>query len=239
MVSVLCTAFTSSFFPQGLPQLRKDLPPPALDVVVVGAGAAGVGTALMLTTMFGLDTSRVLLVERGEEVGETFRRWPDEMRFISPSFNQQGWTSSFDLNSVAYGTSPAYSLHAEHPSGDQYADYLNALVSDAKLCVRTQTEVVSVQAEGVTGGPPLFSVGISAASSPSEPGSRTVPTGATETLAARYVVWAAGEFQYPVKAASSGAVPGTELCMHNSRVQSWASLPGDDFVVIGGYVISA
>jgi hypothetical protein len=99
MVSVLCTAFTSSFFPQGLPQLRKDLPPPALDVVVVGAGAAGVGTALMLTTMFGLDTSRVLLVERGEEVGETFRRWPDEMRFISPSFNQQGWTSSFDLNS--------------------------------------------------------------------------------------------------------------------------------------------
>ena len=68
MVSVLCTAFSSSFFPQGLPQLRKDLPPPALDVVVVGAGAAGVGTALMLTTTFGLDASRVLLVERGEEV---------------------------------------------------------------------------------------------------------------------------------------------------------------------------
>ena len=181
MVSVLCTAFTSSLFPQGLPQLRKDLPPPALDVVVVGAGAAGVGTALMLTTTFGLDASRVLLVERGEEVGETFRRWPDEMRFISPSFNQQGWTSSFDLNSVAYGTSPAYSLHAEHPSGDQYADYLNALVSDAKLCVRTQTEVVSVQAEGVEGGPPRFSVGVSPASSPSEPGSRrTGPADATE-----------------------------------------------------------
>merc|ERR1740138_787747 len=117
---------------------------PALDVIIVGAGAAGVGCALMLTKTFGLDSSRVLLVERGEEVGETFRRWPDEMRFISPSFNQQGWTSSFDLNSVAYGTSPAYSLHAEHPSGDQYADYLNALVSDAKLCVRVGTEVTAV-----------------------------------------------------------------------------------------------
>ena len=239
---VLSAAFTSSFFASSrtAPKPRQDLPAPALDVIVVGAGAAGIGCALMLTTTFGLDASRVLLIERGEAVGETFRRWPDEMRFISPSFNQQGWTASFDLNSIAYGTSPAYSLHAEHPSGDEYADYLSALASDAKLCVRTQTEVVSVQAEGVKGGPPLFSVGISAASSPSEPGSRrTGPAGATETLAARYVVWAAGEFQYPAKAASSGAVPGTELCMHNSRVQSWASLPGDDFVVIGGYVISA
>ena len=60
-----------------------------LDVIVVGAGAAGVGTALMLTKNFGLDTSRVLLIERGEAVGDTFRRWPAEMRFISPSFNQR------------------------------------------------------------------------------------------------------------------------------------------------------
>ena len=33
-------------------------------------------------------------------MGTSFRSWPEEMRFISPSFNQQGWTSSFDLNSV-------------------------------------------------------------------------------------------------------------------------------------------
>ena len=43
-------------------------------------------------------------------MGESFRLWPKEMRFISPSFNQQGWTKSFDLNSVAYGTSPAFTL---------------------------------------------------------------------------------------------------------------------------------
>ena len=93
-----------------------------LDVIVIGAGAAGIGTAHTLTNIFGLDASRVLLVDRGDAIGATFRLWPQEMRFISPSFNQQGWTKSFDLNSVAYGTSPAFSLHTQHPSGAQYAD---------------------------------------------------------------------------------------------------------------------
>ena len=74
--------------------------PEPYDVIIVGAGASGVGTALLLCSLFGLDPERVLLVDRGE-VGETFRRWPKEMRFISPSFNSQGWTQSFDLNSVA------------------------------------------------------------------------------------------------------------------------------------------
>ena len=102
-------------------------------MLVVGAGAAGVGTALMLTDTFGLKKDRVVVVERGAQVGESFRRWPKEMRFISPSFNQQGWTSSFDLNSVAHGSSPAYSLHAQHPSGAQYADYLAELEELAQL----------------------------------------------------------------------------------------------------------
>ena len=81
----------------------------SLDVTIVGAGASGIGVALMLTRTFKLDRERILILERGEEVGESFRRWPKEMRFISPSFNSQGWTGSFDLNSVAYGSSPAYS----------------------------------------------------------------------------------------------------------------------------------
>jgi len=53
------------------------------------------------------------------------------------------------------------------------------------------------------------------------------------TLRSRYVVWAAGEFQYPRKEAPE--FPGAELCRHNSSVRSWKELPGDDFVVIGGY----
>jgi hypothetical protein len=202
-----------------------------LDVIVVGAGAAGVGTALMLTKNFGLDTSRVLLIERGEAVGETFRRWPKEMRFISPSFNMQGWTSSFDLNSVAFGTSPAYSLGEQHPTGAQYADYLNALAGAANLRVRTETDVTSVNDVGEE-GEPLFNVVVR-----TKPGSRFEAE--PKKLTARYVVWAAGEFQYPAETQFAGAIPGAELCMHNSRVPSWATLPGDDFVVIGGCVTSA
>ena len=54
-----------------------------------------------------------------------------------------------------------------------------------------------------------------------------------ETLRARFIIWAAGEFQYP-RESSEAAFPGAEFCMHNSRVRSWASLPGDDYVIIGG-----
>ena len=192
-----------------------------LDVIIVGAGAAGIGCAFSLTQAFGLDPSRVLLLERGEGVGETFRRWPKEMRFISPSFNQQGWTSSFDLNAVAHDTSPAFVLHAQHPSGTQYADYLNELVKDAKLDVKLRTEVVRI--ERVDG---CFDVHVRAGD----------VDGAQkeETLRARFVVWAAGEFQYPSEK-SEDALPGAEHCVHNSRVRSWASLPGDEHVIIGGY----
>ena len=189
---------------------------PGLDVLVVGAGAAGIGTAHMLCNLFGLDSSRVLLVERGEAVGETFRRWPKEMKFISPSFNNQGWTSSFDLNSVAYGTSPAYSLHAQHPSGEQYADYLAELADAAGLRVKLRTEVLEVTP--VDGS---YDVRVRANG------------GLESTMRTRFVVWAAGEFQYPRE--RPGVVDGAELCVHNSRVKSWAGLPGDDFVLIGGY----
>ena len=102
------------------------------DVIVVGAGASGVGLGVMLNKAFGIPPERVLVVERGDAVGESFRRWPKEMRFISPSFNQQGWTKSFDLNSVFHGTSPAFSLHAEHPTGEQYATYLSTLAEVRK-----------------------------------------------------------------------------------------------------------
>ena len=81
-------------------------------------------------------------------MGESFRQWPEEMRFISPSFNQQGWTKSFDLNSVAYGTSPAFTLHAEHPTGAQYANYLYTLATKAKLNVQCSTEVRAVRPLG-------------------------------------------------------------------------------------------
>ena len=248
---------------------------PDVDVLIVGAGAAGVGTALMLTQTFGLDGSRVLMIERGH-IGQSFYQWPAEMRFISPSFNQQGWTQSYDLNAVMHGTSPAYSLHTQHPSGVDYAAYLQAMAGSHQLRVRQRTEVVSVTPVGETTGSTttscddattnktLFSVKVR-----SVPGNELHHMGKaqdddkndTETITARYVVWAAGEFQYPRGGGAAASakshqasplsdttgnpktepelqepqLPGADLCLHNSQVRSWADLEGDSFVIIGGY----
>ena len=256
------------------------------DVIVVGAGAAGIGCGLMLTKTFGVDKCRVLLVERGD-VGETFHRWPEEMRFISPSFNQQGWTDSFDLNSIAHGSSPAFSLHSEHPSGKEYAAYLAAIAKMNGLQIRRHTEVTSIRpigggrGEGGTNNDtnddmedddnyddndddlPLFSVDVQSTSTSTVNGSSNNEKTEVnnETLTARYIVWAAGEFQYPQAPRTTSTLAptttattmtaeeeekkqedttstdtnGEELCMHNSQVRSWADLPGNDFVIIGGY----
>lgn len=214
------------------------------DVVVVGAGCAGVGTALMLTKTFGLDASRVLCVEQGDKVGTSFRSWPEEMRFISPSFNQQGWTRSFDLNSVIWGTSPADLLRSEHPSGEEYAIYLETLVERSGIRVRLGTRVESITDVGGKDEPGPFVV-------------ETERTGGGERgrMTSRYIVWAAGEFQFPKDRRKmeyvfeageenkdklptkkfNNVFMGAEYCLHNSKVKSWAELPGDDYVVIGGY----
>lgn len=217
------------------------------DVVIVGAGSAGVGTALTLTRTFGLDADRVVMVEKAGAVGDSFRRWPAEMRFISPSFNQQGWTRSFDLNAIHHEASPSQLLRSEHPTGREYASYLDAVVRQFDLNVRLDTRVASVRDAGSDkkkrkhAGP--FHVEVAGLNDEGDP--------VTETFSTRYVVWAAGEFQYPrethVAAAEEGEsegddekkkpalFPGADHCLHNSRVESWNKLPGDDFVVIGGY----
>ena len=96
-------------------QLRKRKPH-RHDVIVVGAGAAGVGVGVALTHA-GIDD--FLIVDR-HDVGASFQRWPKEMKFITPSFPTNS-IGMLDLNSVAIGTSPAYSLKVEHPSGPQFA----------------------------------------------------------------------------------------------------------------------
>jgi len=203
-----------------------------LDVIIVGAGASGIGVGLMLTGLFGLEPDRVLLIERGSKVGETFRKWPKEMRFISPSFNSQGWTQSFDLNSVAYGTSPAFTLHAEHPTGDQYADYLEALAETNELNVKVDTEVLSIKP--FDDGFDMDAQTLSEQRAGFEVEIRPSKGGVSTKLRSRFVVWAAGEFQYP-RAMTEPLFPGSDLCRHNSSVRSWSDLAGDDFVVIGGY----
>jgi putative flavoprotein involved in K+ transport len=178
--------------------------PPQHDVIVVGAGAAGVGIGVALAHA-GIED--VLIVDR-HDVGASFARWPREMRFITPSFPTNS-IGMLDLNSVAIGTSPAYSLRVEHPTGREYAAYLQGVASHFELTVRSGIDVQSLDGEE---------------------GGFALSTG-RGLLRAKNVVWAAGEFQYPHLAPFSGA----KLCRHNAQIESWGELPGREAIVIGGY----
>ena len=103
---------------QGVNSIRSLLrkrKPHRHDVIVVGAGAAGVGVGIALMHAGITD---VLIVDR-HDVGASFERWPKEMKFITPSFPTNS-IGMLDLNAVAIGTSPAYSLKVEHPTGRQF-----------------------------------------------------------------------------------------------------------------------
>lgn len=175
------------------------------DVIIVGAGAAGIGLGCVFRSL-GLE--RLLLLER-HEIGASFRRWPKEMRFISPSFPSNAF-GLLDLNSVALGTSPAYQLDREHPSGRQYAAYLRRVAEEAGLAIQSGVEVLRIAAEPDGGFEVVTRSG---------------------SLRSRFVIWAAGEFQYP----NAEPFPGAGHCLHSSLVRSWKDLSGDEFLVIGGY----
>ena len=237
------------------------------DVVIVGAGASGVGMAHVLKT---LGIKRFTILER-HEVGASFLRWPKEMRFISPSFTGNAF-GHLDLNAVTLETSPAYTLETEHPSGRQFAEYLQLIVKEYKLPVKTGVEVLSIlpgvaatlekatSAKAAAKNKLLGGAvrprtngtarGSDAAVRPSKNGRRAVAAGTEDhltltlspedggegtgedrsregggftietlggTITARYVIWAAGEFQYPNK----NGFPGAELCVHNATITSW------------------
>ncbi len=176
----------------------------SFDVIVVGAGASGVGVGMALKRV-GVES--MILLERGK-VGDSFRRWPEEMRFITPSFPSNAF-GLVDLNAVHPSTSPAFSLGEEHPAGRQYAQYLDAVAGWADLPVRTGVDVRSVSYKN------------NGFSLETNDGAYT----------ARFIVWAAGELQYPQR----GGFTGAELCFHNSEVESWQSWKGESIAVIGGY----
>lgn len=173
------------------------------DVVIVGAGAAGIGVAILLQKL-GIN---YVILEK-ETVGASFRKWPEETRFISPSF-----TGNFfgmpDLNAISPDTSPAFDLLTEHPTGIEYAHYLEGVSKHFQLKIDTNVYVKSIEDEEE-----LFVLDTSEG-----------------TYQSTYVVWAAGEYQYPRKNAFQGA----DLCTHYSELSSFSDVLGRESVVIGAY----
>ena len=109
------------------------------DVLIVGAGAAGIGLANALVHG-GIDPSRLLIVEQGPSVGTSFRDWHKSTTFVSPSWPSYPFGPQ-DLNAIV----PDTSLHAaQHPTGKQYAAYLEKLVP-AGVTVRFNYRVSSIE----------------------------------------------------------------------------------------------
>lgn len=65
------------------------------------------------------------------------------MKLITPSFTGQGF-GALDLNAVAPGTSPAFTFHREHLSGQEYGDYLALLADHFQLPIQEGTSVRNV-----------------------------------------------------------------------------------------------
>ena len=148
------------------------------DVLIVGAGPAGLGCAVALKAC-GVE-NLVILDRRG--VGAAFENWPAQMRMITPSFHSNPF-GQVDLNAITPQTSPADFLGREHPSGVEYARYLRAVADFYRLPVESGVEVISVKKQGRE-----FAVETSE-------GKRR----------ARFVIWAAGEFFQPHRVDITGA----------------------------------
>ncbi|SDC85140.1 Pyridine nucleotide-disulphide oxidoreductase [Terribacillus halophilus] len=176
------------------------------DVVIVGAGPSGLGIGSILQEM-GCDSFVIL---EKEEVGSSFKKWPAEMRFITPSFPAQGFGQT-DLNAIVPKTSPAFTLDQEHPTGKEYAEYLALIAEHFDLPVEEKTTVLTIEKNIETD---CFTVVTS-----------------RKKIQAQFVVWAAGEYQYP----NSNPFQGGDLAIHTSEVESWKDIPVSDHIVIGGY----
>ena len=66
----------------GVPDTASEDSHGEYDVIIVGAGAAGIGVGIAIVHA-GIES--LLIVDR-ETVGHSFSSWPDETRFITPSF---------------------------------------------------------------------------------------------------------------------------------------------------------
>lgn len=141
-----------------------------VDVLIVGAGPAGLGCAAALKQCGIEDLTIVDL----REVGASFDSWPAQMRMISPSFHSNPFGQA-DLNAITPHTSPADFIHSEHPTGPEYAHYLRAVADYYQFDIRTGIEITGIEKSG----------------------SRLLASGNPESFRAKHVIWTAGEFFFP------------------------------------------
>lgn len=218
------------------------------DAVIVGAGAAGIGVAIALQHA---GIKNFVVLER-TEIGASFKAWPAETRFISPSFATNA-IGMLDLNAVAIDTSPAFTLAVEHPTGKEYADYLKIIAQFFKVPIREHTDVLRILQSDTQGNDRGNDRGNNQGDTRKGTWRNTwhnlgrnlgqnlgrgvqrdkafVLETSHETIRARHVIWAAGDFQYP----RLDGFTGSTLCQHTATIPSYAALEGDDFIVIGGY----
>jgi thioredoxin reductase len=172
-------------------------------VIIVGAGASGLGVGIVLKKL-GI---RFVILEK-DSVGSSFKKWPKETRFISPSFTGNFFKMP-DLNAITPETSPAFTLLTEHPTGNEYARYLKSISDFFKLKIEKNVEVKSVQK-----GMEYFTINTN-----------------NGVYKSKFVIWAAGEYQYPKKS----SFEGDHLCIHYSEIKSFSDIQGQDSLVIGAY----
>lgn len=179
------------------------------EVVIVGAGPAGIGCAALLKQM-GIQDSEMFVFE-AKSIGNSFQSWPQEMKMITPSFPCNGFQQT-DLNAITPDTSPAFSLGKEHPSGLEYAQYLKNIVQHYQIEVRENQRVVKVE---TIPGKPCFIVTLASGS----------------VIKTQFLVWAGGEFSTP----KTHGFAGVEHCLQNSQITTWDACTGEHYAVIGCY----
>ncbi len=173
------------------------------DVIIVGAGPAGIGVASLLSQ----SNINYLVLEKNE-IGNSFLQWPKSMEMITPSFPSNAF-GQIDLNSICEGSSPAFSFNKEHLTGEEYSEYLDLISDHFELKTQTHTEVKTVQKK--------------------ENG--WIINTNTDNYFAKYIIWAAGEFQNP----QIRNIKGSEHCIHSSFIKYPNQIQGNNFVIIGGY----
>ena len=179
-----------------------------VNVVIVGAGPAGLGCAVLLKQM-GISNDDMWVCD-AKNIGSTFEAWPKEMRMITPSFPSNGYHQT-DLNAITPDTSPAFSLGKEHPSGPEYAEYLRSVALHYGVSVQENTKIIDAQSHAQD--------------------SFILTTEKGDKIHTQYLIWAGGEFSAP----RLTPFKGSEFCQHNSQINSWDELQDDHYAVIGCY----